>query len=293
MYDIDLILTLTGGLTAALIFGYVTHRLGLSPIVGYPIGGTLLGPHTSGLVVDANLAEQMAEIGVILLMFGVGLQFHIEELLPVRGTALPGALLTSPVAAALGYLVAITSGASWQGAIVFGVALSVASTVVLVRGLADNRDLHTPKGHVAVGWLVVEDNDVEPTVVELNMATVRELKAEGIDAVYGDASHPGTLRAAGVAGASVLILTSADIEHTEEVIKTAREQNAGLRVMARTTHLRERDKLKAAGADLVFSGEGEVALAFTESILFRLGATAEQIDRERGRVHAELFGTGA
>jgi len=571
VHNIDLILTLTGGLTAALLFGYVTHRLGLSPIVGYLIGGTLLGPHTPGVVVDVHLAEQMAEVGVILLMFGVGLQFHIEELLAVRGTALPGALLTSPAAAAVGYGIAIASGASWQGAIIFGAALSVASTVVLVRVLADNRDLHTPRGHIAVGWLVVEDlltivalvllpvfvgrgtgnigvtlgltavkvtalvaftvlvgnrvipylldrvaatrsrelftltvlvlalgiavgsayvfgvsmalgaflagmvvgqsdysqraasdalpmrdafavlffisvgmlldplalldqplvlagtlavvliakpliafaimrfmgyplrvglsvavalsqigefsfilsslgkqlgvftqgatntlvavsilsivvnpllyrsvpaferwamsrpwlwsilngrsgmasaeidvrarpqaryravvvgygptgrtvtrllkdNDVQPTVVELNMDTIRELKTQGLDAVYGDASHRDTLHAAGIATASVLILTSADIAHTEDVIKEAREQNPGLQVMARTTHLRERDKLKGAGADLVFSGEGEVALAFTASILFRLGATAEQIDRERGRVHTELFG---
>lgn len=570
MHNIDLILTLTGGLTAALLFGYVTHRLGLSPIVGYLIGGTLLGPHTPGIAIDAGLAEQMAEIGVVLLMFGVGLQFHIAELLAVRGTAIPGALLTSPIAATVGYGIAIASGSSWQGAIIFGAALSVSSTVVMVRVLSDNRDLHTVKGHISVGWLVVEDiftvmalvllpvlltksgnvgltlgltalkvtalvaftalvgnrvipylldrvaatrsrelftltvlvlalgiavgsaavfgvsmalgaflagmvvgrseysqraasdalpmrdafavlffvsvgmllnplalldsplllagtlavvlmvkplvafvimrvmhypfrlalsvavalsqigefsfilsalgkqlgvftdsagntlvavsivsivlnpvayrsvhaierwamawpwlwrllngqtgmvaaedharprpdkryravvvgygptgrtvtrllndNDVTPTVVELNMDTVRELKAQGLDAIYGDASHRDTLKAAGVAHASVLILTSADIAHTEDVIKEAREQNPRVQVMARTTHLRERDKLKAAGADLVFSGEGEVALAFTESILFRLGATAEQIDRERGRVHVELFG---
>ncbi len=571
MHDIGLILTLTGGLTAALVFGYVTHRLGLSPIVGYLIGGTLLGPHTPGIEVNAELAQQMAELGVILLMFGVGLQFHIKELLAVWTTALPGALLASPMAASVGYLAAVSAGVSWQGAIIFGAALSVASTVVMMRVLSDNRDLHTVKAHIAVGWLVVEDlitvialvllpvlltpssstlgvtlavtaikvtalvaftvlvgnrvipylldrvaatrsrelftltvlvlalgiavgsaqlfgvsvalgaflagmvvgrseysqraasdalpmrdafavlffvsvgmlldpmtvldepllllaalgvvvvvkpliavlimrvmrypfrvslavavalaqigefsfiltslgkvlgvftegatntlvavsilsivmnpllyrsvpvierramrwprvwqllngstgmtaqdpdtrvrpqaryravvvgygptgrtvtrllrdNEVQPTVVELNMDTVRELRAQGIDAIYGDASHPDTLQAAGIGDASVLILTSADIAHTEDVIKTARQQQPRLRVMARTNHLRERDKLKAAGADMVFSGEGEVALAFTESILFRLGATAEQIDRERGRVHVELFG---
>lgn len=571
MRDIDLILTLTGGLTAALVFGYVTHRLGLSPIVGYLIGGTLLGPHTPGFVADVHLAEQMAEVGVILLMFGIGLQFHVQELLAVRRTAVPGALLHSGAAAALGYGVALATGWSWQGGVIFGLALSVASTVVVVRVLADQHDLHTRSGHTAVAWLVVEDvmtvvalvvlpvvlsgsatsigsavavtvvkltvlvlfaivagtrvipwlldhvaetrsrelftltvlvlalgialgsaylfgvsmalgaflagmvvgrseysqraasdalpmrdafavlffvsvgmlldpavlleqplvlaatlavvvigkplialvivrvmrypfrvglsvavalsqigefsfilaalgtelgvltqsathtlvavaiisivinpllyrsigsverfamarpglwrllngtagmaaddatararpqaryravivgygptgrtvtrllkdNDVEPTVVELNIATVRELKAQGIDAIYGDASHPDTLLAAGVASASVLILTSADLAHAEGVIQAAREQNPKVRVMARTTHLREREKLTRAGADLVFSGEGEVALAFTESILFRLGATAEQIDRERGRVHVELFG---
>jgi CPA2 family monovalent cation:H+ antiporter-2 len=571
VHSIDLILTLTGGLTAALLFGYVTQRLGLSPIVGYLIGGTLIGPNTPGFVADAHLAEQMAEVGVILLMFGVGLQFHIEELLAVRRIAVPGAIAQSAGAAVLGYGIAIAAGWSWQAGIIFGIALSVASTVVLVRVLTDHRDLHTKTGHTAVGWLVVEDlftvialvllpvllgtsttsvgvalgitalkvsalvgftvfagrrlipylldrvaatrsrelftltilvlalgiavgsaslfgvsmalgaflagmvvgqsdysqraaadaltmrdafavlffisvgmlldpaallesplvlaatlavvlvgkpliafvivrvmqypfrvalsvavalgqigefsfilaalgkqlgvftavatntlvavsiisivvnpmlyrsvpaverwasswpwlwrllngsagmpsagggqrprsearyravvvgygptgrtvarllkdNGVEPTIVELNMDTVRAIKALGMDAIYGDASHRDTLVAAELSGASVLILTSADIAHTEDVIKTARQQNADLRVLARATHLREREKLRAAGADVVFSGEGEVALAFTESILARLGATAEQIDRERERVRAELFG---
>ena len=90
MHAYDLILTLTGGLAAALVLGYVTQRLGLSPIVGYLLAGTLVGPHTPGFVADASLAEQLAEIGVILLMFGVGLQFHLEELLAVRGVAIPG-----------------------------------------------------------------------------------------------------------------------------------------------------------------------------------------------------------
>ena len=571
VHNIDLILTITGGLTGALLLGYVTHRLGLSPIVGYLLAGTLLGPHTPGFVADASMAEQIAEIGVILLMFGVGLQFHVEELLAVRRVAVPGALVRCAVASALGYGIGISAGWSWQGAVIFGIALSVASTVVLIRVLADHRDLHTPTGHIAVGWVVVEDlftvialvilpallgaahanvaaalgltalkisalvafailvgnrlipylldrvaatrsrelftltvlvlalgiavgaarvfdvsmalgaflagmvvarsdysqraasdalpmrdafavlffvsvgmlldpaavldhplillatlgvvlvarpviaflivrllqypfrvalavsvalaqigefsfiltslgkqlgvltagatntivaasivsiilnpilyrlvtpierwamaqprlwrllngkphvaepgaaardrraaryravvigygptgrtvtrllkdNEVEPTVIELNMNTVRELKEQGIDAIYGDASHRDTLEAAGVATANVLILTSADIAHTEEVIRSAREQNPRVHVMARTTHLRELQKLKQAGADLVFSGEGEVALAFTESMLFRLGATAEQIDRERSRVHEELFG---
>ena len=92
MHDYPLILTLTGGLSVALILGFVTHRLGLSPIVGYLLAGLLVGPHTPGFVADAHLAEEVAEIGVILLMFGVGLQFHIEELLAVRRVAIPGAI---------------------------------------------------------------------------------------------------------------------------------------------------------------------------------------------------------
>jgi CPA2 family monovalent cation:H+ antiporter-2 len=157
MHSVDLILTLTGGLAAALVLGYVTQRLGLSPIVGYLLAGLLVGPHTPGFVANAHLAEQLAEIGVILLMFGVGLQFHIEELLAVRRVAVPGAIVQSLVATALGAAIAHALGWNWTAGIVFGIALSVASTVVLIRVLADNHDLHTPTGHIAVGWLVVED----------------------------------------------------------------------------------------------------------------------------------------
>ena len=157
VHSFDLILTLTGGLTAALVFGYVTQRLRLSPIVGYLIAGLLVGPYTPGYVADRTLAEQLAEIGVILLMFGVGVQFHIEELLAVRKVALPGAIVQSAVATGLGVLVARAAGWSLSAGLVFGIALSVASTVVLIRVLSDNRQLHTPTGHIAVGWLVVED----------------------------------------------------------------------------------------------------------------------------------------
>src|SRR5262245_9548762 len=104
MHGYDLILTLTAGLGVALILGYVTHRIGLSPIVGYLLAGTLVGPHTPGFVADARLAEQLAEIGVILLMFGVGLQFHVEELLAVRRVAIPGAVAQSVVATVVGAL---------------------------------------------------------------------------------------------------------------------------------------------------------------------------------------------
>ena len=157
MHEFDLILTLTGGLAAALICGYVTFRLGLSPIVGYLIAGFVVGPNTPGFVANKHLADELAEVGVILLMFGVGLQFHLKELLAVRRVALPGALAQSLVATLLGTLVGITYGWGWSAGIVFGLAISVASTVVLMRVLADNGDLHTPTGHIAVGWLVVED----------------------------------------------------------------------------------------------------------------------------------------
>src|SRR6186997_458178 len=136
-----LILTLTGGLAAALVLGYFTQRLGLSPIVGYLLAGTLVGPHTPGFVANAEIAEQLAEVGVILLMFGVGLQFHVEELLAVRRVAIPGAIAQSAVATALGAVIAHLFGWTWAAGIVFGMALAVASTVVLIRVLADHRDL--------------------------------------------------------------------------------------------------------------------------------------------------------
>ncbi len=560
------------------MLGYITHRLGLSPIVGYLVAGILVGPHTPGFVADAALAEELAEIGVILLMFGVGLQFHIEELLAVRRVAIPGAIAQSGVATALGALLAVAYGWSWPAGIVFGMALAVASTVVLVRVLADNHHLHTPAGHIAVGWLVVEDlftvialvmlpalvggssgsaplwqsllitaakvtalvaftgvvgvrviprlldyvadtrsrelftltvlvlalgiavgsalvfsvsmalgaflagmvvgrseysfraasdalpmrdafavlffvsvgmlldpgalletplliagalaivllgkplvalvivwalrypfgvalstaislaqigefsfilsalgrdlglltttatntlvatsivsivanpvlyralgpieravmrvpslarrlnresppaaspvaptrssrhanpahhavvigygptgrtvvrllreNGIAPTVIDLNMDNVRALRQEGVDAVYGDATRPETLEAAAIGRVGSLILTSAGMAHSAEVIRAARELNPSLRVLARAAYLRDLPELKAAGANTTYTGEGEVALAFIEDILDRLGATAEQIDRERARAHDELFGGG-
>ena len=573
MHAYDLILTLTAGLSAALLFGYITQRVGLSPIVGYLLAGTLVGPYTPGYVADASIAEQFAEIGVILLMFGVGLQFHIEELLAVRRVAVPGAILQSAVATGLGALLTYWLGWDWRAGVIFGMALAVASTVVLIRVLADNNDLHTPAGHIAVGWLVVEDlftvlalvllpalfgpdttdaslwtalgltalkvtllvgftmvvgtrviprvldyvantrsrelftltvlvialgiavgssllfgvsmalgaflaglvvgrsdyslraasdalpmrdafavlffvsvgmllnpgtilsnpalglgalaivllgkpavalilvwamrypfktaltvaialsqigefsfilatigreldilnvtatnalvavsivsivlnpvayrtidpierwvnssprlrrmlnraaapdamstsrtdeqanprhraviigygptgktvvrllheNDIAPTVVELNVDAVRTLREQGIDAVYGDATRPETLAAANIARAGALILGSAGMANGAEVIRLARSMNPNIRVLARASYLRDVPALQAAGATNVYSGEGEVALAFIEDILDSLGATAEQIDRERERAHRDLI----
>ncbi len=575
MHNIDLILTLTGGFIAALAFGYVTHRIGLSPIVGYLLAGILLGPHTPGFVASAEMAEQLAEIGVILLMFGVGLQFHFHELLAVKRIAIPGAVVQSVVATAFAAAVMHWLGWSWPAGIVFGLAISVASTVVLTRVLADNGDLHTPTGHISIGWLVMEDlftvfvlvllpaifgpgaqggsgiaiaigwasikilalvaftflvggwviprmltniaktgsrelftlavlatalgiavgsaelfgvsmalgaflagmvvgrsefsvraatealpmrdafavlffvsvgmlfdwrsvvqapiavlatlvvilvgkplaamaiillmryplrialsvsvvlaqigefsfilatmgrqleilpenaanilvaaailsitlnplayrfitpierqitrfapgfarwveqramgntaasnplpatpgrhraivvgygpvgqtvarllreNEIEPTIVELNVDTVQRLRAEGVSAIYGDVTRPETLIQAGLTKASALVLSASSIPDGREIIRHARELNPKIKVLARTSYLREIEVLRTAGADAVFSGEGEVALAMTESVLSGLGATPEQIDRERQRVHATLFG---
>ena len=558
MHELPLLATLAGGLGAALVFGYLTQRLRLSPIVGYLLAGVLVGPHTPGFVADPHLAEQLAEIGVILLMFGVGLQFHLEKLLAVRRVAVPGALVQSVITTGVGALVARWFGWDWPAAVVLGIALAVASTVVLVRVLSDNRQLHTTTGHIAVGWLVVEDvltvlvlvllpglfveagtpasiglalaltvakvgalvafaavvgtrvipwlldrvsatksrelftltvlvialgiavgssavfgvsmalgaflagmvvgrsdyslraasealpmrdafavlffvsvgmlldpryvveapafiaailavvvigkplaaiavvrlmgypsrvalsvgvalaqigefsfivaalgrqlhvlpieamhvvvavaiasivlnpvlykllvrsstagasadvrhvqaggthvsaahravvvgygptgrtlarllteNGVVPTIVELNMETVRTLRDAGTSAVYGEAGRGDVLEAAGVGHAGSLILT-ADTPDASEIIRIARDVNPAIYILARTAHLREADALRRAGAQAVFSGEGEVAIALTAAVLGRLGATPDQIDGERERVRATL-----
>ena len=570
MHSLDLILTITGGLAGALVFGYLTQRAGLSPIVGYLLAGVAVGPNTPGFVADSALAEQLAEMGVILLMFGVGLQFHVEELLAVRRVALPGAVAQSAVATVLGAVLVHAFGWGWSSGIVFGIALSVASTVVLIRVLSDNNALHTRTGHIAVGWLVVEDlftvialvvlpilfardaggdsvglallytalkvaalvlftatvgtrliprvlghvagahsrelftltvlvialgiavgsavifhvsmalgaflaglvvgrseyslraasealplrdafavlffvsvgmllqpaalldnpalvagtlavvlvgkpfvaffitwamrypfatsasvavalaqigefsfmlskvgrdlgllpseatnivvavailsivlnpilyravkvvdrwtlsrpalrrlldlsrpsgpgettairpdpmhrtivvgygptgrtvarllreNGFETTVVDLNVATVRELRGAGLRAVYGDATHRDTLTEAGAATSDNLVLTSAGMAEGRETIRIARELNPRIHVLARAPYLRDVSGLRDAGAEAVVSAEGEVALALTEKILQRLGATPDQIDQERKRVRSEL-----
>src|SRR5215510_2121080 len=144
MHESQLILTLTGSLAAALILGFITQRVGLSPIVGYLIAGVIVGPYTPGFVADRQLAKEFAEIGVILLMFGVGLHFHFKDLLAVRTIATAGAVLQSAVATLLGALAGNLLGWPWSASVVFGLALSVASTVMLTRVLTDHHDLQTP-----------------------------------------------------------------------------------------------------------------------------------------------------
>ena len=148
---------LAGALGVALAFGWATQRLGLSTLVGYLLAGVVVGPQTPGFVADAQLASQMAEIGVILLMFGVGMHFHPEQLLRVWRIAVPGAIAQSATAGVFGWAAARAFGWSHVAGIVFGMALAVASTVVLMRMLVEQDRLSTRDGHVAVGWLIVED----------------------------------------------------------------------------------------------------------------------------------------
>jgi CPA2 family monovalent cation:H+ antiporter-2 len=571
MHESALILTLTGCLSAALLLGFVTQRLGFSPIVGYLLAGVLVGPYTPGFVADRPVANEFAEIGVILLMFGVGLHFHLKDLIAVRNVALTGALSQSAVATLLGCLIGHSFGWSWGASLVFGLALSVASTVMLTRVLVDHKDLQSPTGRIAIGWLVVEDiftvivlvllpalfaapgesasvgkviaftlvklallgvlafvvggrliprvlngiaathsrelftlavlvlalgiavgsalafgvsmalgaflagmivgqsefsfraasdalpmrdafavlffvsvgmlldpaqlmasptlliatlgivllgkplaaflivilmghgskiafgvaialaqigefslilatvgdqlgifpagatnlivagsilsltvnpmlygfvgrlearlarvprlwrllngkrsrpeiqsdipatareyravvvgygpigqtltrllhdGDIEPVVIESNLDTVRKARAEGLQVVYGDAAQPDVLEAAGIRMAVALVISGPTAEQGAEIIRVARQMNQRVKVLARSTYLRETALMRNVGADEVFAGEGEVALAMTEYILGMLGATPEQMDRERERVRAHVF----
>jgi len=155
--SMPLIVTLAAALGLALVLGFVASRLRLPALVGYLLAGVLIGPHTPGFVADVGLAGQLAEIGVMLLMFGVGLHFSVADLLAVRRIAVPGAVVQMAVATALGAGLALWWGWPSAGAPLFGVALSVASTVVLLRALEARRALESHNGRIAVGWLVVED----------------------------------------------------------------------------------------------------------------------------------------
>ena len=152
-----LIATIVAGLTIAFALGALAHRFRISPLVGYLAAGVLVGPFTPGFVADSNLAQELAEIGVILLMFGVGLHFSLKDLLSVRKIAIPGALVQMGAATILGMGLAYLMGWSMISGLVFGLALSVASTVVLLRALQERRIVQTDKGRIAVGWLIVED----------------------------------------------------------------------------------------------------------------------------------------
>ncbi|MFC0679893.1 YbaL family putative K(+) efflux transporter [Lysobacter korlensis] len=158
MHHTSLIAILVAGFVLAFIFGALAHRLRLSPLVGYLLAGVIAGPFTPGFVGDQTLAPQLAEIGVILLMFGVGLHFSIRDLLSVKGIAVPGALIEMTTTTTIGWLLAkYLLGFSDGGSFVFGLSLSVASTVVLMRALEERRMLESPTGHIAIGWLIVED----------------------------------------------------------------------------------------------------------------------------------------
>ncbi|MGB0134305.1 YbaL family putative K(+) efflux transporter [Dokdonella sp.] len=152
-----LIAMLVGGICLAFVFGMLAQRVKLSPLFGYLVAGVVAGPFTPGFVADSAIAQQLSEIGVILLMFGVGLHFSIGDLWSVRKIVVPGALFQVVITTGLGMLLAWLMGWSWGSGLIFGVCLSVASTVVLLRALEERRLLETHRGRIAIGWLIVED----------------------------------------------------------------------------------------------------------------------------------------
>ncbi len=157
LHHTPLITTIAAALGLALIMGFIAARLKLPALVGYLLAGIIIGPFTPGFVADTQLAGELAEIGVMLLMFGVGLHFSLDDLMLVRKIAIPGALIQISVATGLGALLAIWWGWNLGAALVFGLALSVASTVVLLRALEASGSLDSMNGRIAVGWLIVED----------------------------------------------------------------------------------------------------------------------------------------
>jgi CPA2 family monovalent cation:H+ antiporter-2 len=200
-HDTPLVTTIAAALASAWVLGVVARKIGLSPIVGYLLAGVAIGPHTPGFVGDVSLASQLAEIGVVLLMFGVGLHFHIRDLLAVRGIAIPGALLQSGVSTLLGLAIGLASGWSVASGLVLGMALAVASTVVLMRVLEDRQLLSTTHGHAAVGWLLVED--------VLTVAILVAIPALAGAAGAGDAGTPSALAVSlGVAMAKLCALVA-------------------------------------------------------------------------------------
>ncbi|HEX7858584.1 MAG TPA: YbaL family putative K(+) efflux transporter [Sphingobium sp.] len=156
-HETPLIATIVGGLVLAFILGTIAFRLRLSPLIGYLLAGVLVGPWTPGYVADQGLANELAEIGIILLMFGVGLHFSLRDLLAVKTIAIPGAIVQILVAMLMGFGLSSFLGWPFLGGLVFGLALSVASTVVLLRALQERRIVDTERGRIAVGWLIVED----------------------------------------------------------------------------------------------------------------------------------------
>lgn len=198
MEEYELIRTIALGIVGAFIFGFIARKLKLPTILGYLFAGMLLGPYTPGFIADAHLAKQLAEIGVILLMFGVGLHFSLKDLIDVRKIALPGALFQMASATLIGAIVMRVLGFPWINGLVFGLTLSVASTVVLLRALEHRRSIDTPAGKIAVGWLIIEDIAMVLAIVFLPVLADISLHSQEISAGFIFASLGSVLLKIGV-----------------------------------------------------------------------------------------------
>ena len=198
MHDLTVILTFTGGLLGALVLGYLAHKVHVSSIAGYLLAGILVGPFTPGFVANHAIAEQFAEIGVILLLFGIGLRFHLHEMIAMWRIVVPGALIQSVTSTAALAVILHLMGWSWSSGIILGMAISVASTVVMALVLGERHDLHSPIGYIAIGWTVVED-----------LLTILILLLLPIIVVPDAAARPSIGAALGVAGLKIVALVLA------------------------------------------------------------------------------------
>jgi CPA2 family monovalent cation:H+ antiporter-2 len=276
MHEYDLILTLTGGLAAALVLWVMRY------------------PFKVAVTVSIALA-QIGEFSFILATIGRELRI----LTTAATNALVATSILSIVINSFAYR-AIRPADRWTAARPWLSGLLNRAPAIPADVEADRPERTASPRHrsVVIGFgptgravvRLLRENGVTPTVVELNMDTVRMLRQDGIDALYGDATRPETLEASGVATAGSLILASAGMANSTEVIRSAHALNSHVRVRARSPYLHDVGPLTDAGAHAVHTGEGEVALALIEDILETLGATAEQIDRERARAHRELVG---
>lgn len=157
LHDTPLITTIVAGLCLAFLLGMIASRLRISPLVGYLLAGVIVGPNTGGFKIDSILINQLAEIGIILLMFGVGLHFSLKDLLSVKAIAIPAAIAQMAFSTFLGFCLGLIMGWGFSGSLIFGLALSIASTVILLRALQERHLIETEKGRIAVGWLIIED----------------------------------------------------------------------------------------------------------------------------------------
>jgi CPA2 family monovalent cation:H+ antiporter-2 len=249
-------------------------------LLGYPFRAAL------------SVSIALAQVGEFTFMLAtVGRKLGVLTAGPEN--ALVGAAIVSisinPLLYRLvGPLEAWAAGYPWLWRLLNGTASATPATAELP---AQHRAVVV--GYGPVGQTLsrlLRENGIEPTVIEMDLEAVRRLREEGLPAVYGDAGHKDTLEAAGVGRANFLVLSSSELRNAEEIIRLARELSPALEVLARCSYLREQPTLRDAGADVVVSDEGEVALSMAERMLRRLGAVPEQIDRERDRVRADLFG---
>ena len=202
MHDLSVLMTFAGGLAGALILGFFAHRLKLSPIVGYLLAGIAVGPFTPGFVANRAIAEQFAEIGVILLLFGIGLRFHLGEMIAMWRVVVPGALIQSTASTVALAMLLHLLGWSWTAGIILGMAISVASTVVMATVLAERHDLHAPIGYIAIGWTVVEDL---LTVAMLLLLPIIFAPNGGVSQGVGASLGLAALKVAGLVAVVVLL----------------------------------------------------------------------------------------